>query len=88
MASSQTLSPTFHGEKLREDRFVMICQADSCAAKASFLAESREERWLSKAGRKVLPREGYERGSYPRRREKGETLVEYGERSCVGIRRQ
>ena len=58
MASSQTLSLTFHGEKLREDRSVMICWADSCAAKASFLAESRKERWLSKAGRKVLPREG------------------------------
>ena len=76
MASSQTLSPTFHGEKFREDRSIMICQAVSCAAKASFLAESKEERQLSRAGRNVLPREGYERGSYSRRREKGETLVE------------
>ena len=58
MASSQTLSPTFHGENLREDRSIMIRQADSCAAKASFLAESKEERRLSKAGRNVLPREG------------------------------
>ena len=61
----------------------MIRRADSCAARASFLAESKEERRLSKAGRKVLPREGYERGSYPRRREKGETLVElWGTELC------
>ena len=58
MASSQTLSPTFHGEKLREDRSIMIRRVVSCAARASFLAESSEERRLSKAGRKVLPREG------------------------------
>ena len=58
MASSQTLSPTFHGEKLREERSIMIRRADSCAAKASFLAESKEERQLSKAGRNVLTREG------------------------------
>ena len=58
MASSQTLSPTFHGEKLREDRSIMTRRAVSCAARASFLAESKEERRLSKAGRKVLPREG------------------------------
>ena len=83
MASSQTLSPTFHREKLREDHSVMICRAVSCAAKASFLAESKEERQFSKAGRNVLPRGGYERGSYPRRREKGETLVElWGTELC------
>ena len=58
MASSQTLSLTFHGEKLREERSIMIHRADSCAAKASFLAESKEERQLSKAGRNVLTREG------------------------------
>ena len=66
----------FHGEKLREDHSIMIRWVDSCAAKASFLAESKEERRLSKEGRNILPREGYERGLYPRRREKGETLVE------------
>ena len=83
MASSQTLSPTFHGEKHREVRSIMIRQADSCAAKASFLAESREERRLSRAGRNVLPRGGYVRGSYPRRREKGETFVElWGTELC------
>ena len=76
MASSQTLSLTFHREKFREDRSIMIRRADSCAAKASFLAESKEDKRLSKAGRNVLPRGGYERGSYPRRRKKGETLVE------------
>ena len=59
MASSQTLSSTFHGENLREDRSIMICRADSCAAKASFLAESKEERQLSKAGRNIFPRGGY-----------------------------
>ena len=58
MAPSQTLSPTFHGENLQEDRSIMIHQADSCAAKASLLAESKKERRLSKAGRNVLPREG------------------------------
>ena len=63
-------------EKLQEDGSIMIRRANSCAARASFLAESKEERRLSKAGRNVLPREGYERGSYPKRREKGETLVE------------
>ena len=58
VASNQTLSPTFHGEKVLEDHSTMIHREDSCAARASFLAESREERWLSKARRKVLPREG------------------------------
>ena len=79
MASSQTLSLTFHGEKLQEDRSIMIRRADSCAARASFLAESKEERRLSKAGRNILPREGYEQGLYQRRRKKGETLVELWE---------
>ena len=78
MASSQTLSPTFHGEKLQEDCSIMIHRADSCAAKASFLAKSREERRLSRAGKNIFPRGGYVQG-YPRRREKGETLVELWE---------
>ena len=61
----------------------MICQADSCAAKASFIAKSRKERRLSRAGRNILPGGGYMRGSYPRRREKGETLVElWGTELC------
>ena len=58
MASSQTLSPTFHGEKLREDHSIMIRRADSCAARISFLAKSKEERRASKAGRNILPRRG------------------------------
>ena len=83
MASSQTLSPTFHGEKLREDPSVMICQVVSCAAKASFLAKSKEERRLSRAGMNILPRGGYMQGSYPRMREKGETFVElWGTELC------
>ena len=60
MASSQTLSLTFHGEKLQEEHSVMIRRAVSCAAKASFLDDSKEERRLSKVGRNILPREGYE----------------------------
>ena len=44
MASSQTLSLTFHGEKLREEHSVMIHRAVLCAAKASFLDDSKEER--------------------------------------------
>ena len=79
MASSQTLSLTFHGENLREDRSIMICQAVSCVAKASFLAKSKEERQLSRAGMNVFPRGEYMRGSYPRRREKGETYIELWE---------
>ena len=79
MASSQTLSLMFHGENVREDHSIMICWADSCAAKASFLAESKKERQLSRAGMNVFPRGGYMRGSYLRRREKGETFVELWE---------
>ena len=61
----------------------MICRVDSCAARASFLAKSKEEKRVSKAGRKVLPREGYKQGLYLRRREKGETLVElWGTELC------
>ena len=76
MALSQTLSPTFHGEKLQEDRSVMIRWTVSCSAKASFLAESKEERQFSRAGMNILPRGGYMRGSYLRIGEKEETLVE------------
>ena len=83
MASSQTLSLTFHGEKLQEDRSVMIRRAVSCAAKASFLAESKEERQFLRAGINILPRGGYMRGLFPRMREKGETFVElWGTELC------
>ena len=57
-------------------RSFMICQAVSCAAKASFRASSKAVKWLSRAGRKVFPRGGYTLGSYPCNRENGETLVE------------
>ena len=83
MASSQTLSLTFHGEKLREDHSVMIRQVVSCTAKAPFLAESKEERRFLRAGMSILPRGGYMRGLYPRMREKGETFVElWGTELC------
>ena len=59
MASSQILSPTFQGEKLQEDHSIMIRRVVSCAAKASFLAESKEERRLSRAGMNIFPREEY-----------------------------
>ena len=54
MASNHTLSPTFQGVNLQEERLVMIHQAESCAARASFRASSKEERWLSRAGRNVF----------------------------------
>ena len=61
----------------------MICQVVSCVAKASFLAKSKEERQLSRAGMNVFPRGGYMRGSYLRRREKGETFIElWGTELC------
>ena len=55
---------------------LMIWQAVSCAAKASFWASSRAVRWFSRAGRKVFPRGGYALGSYLCNKEKSETLVE------------
>jgi hypothetical protein len=58
VASNQTLSPTFHGENFLEDLSVMIRQAVSCAAKASFLADSKEDKRPSKVGRKVFPSDG------------------------------
>ena len=61
---------------LWEERSVMICQAESCAARASFRASSKEERQFSRAGRNVFPSGGYEWGSNPIMREKGETFVE------------
>ena len=64
----------------------MIRWADSCAAKASFLAKSKEERRLSRAAMNVFPRGGYMQGSYPRRREKGETFIElWGTELCWNL---
>jgi hypothetical protein len=58
VASNQTLFPTFHGENFLEDLSVMIRRADSCAAKASFLAASKEDKRVSRAGRKDFPSGG------------------------------
>ena len=55
---------------------LMIWQAVSCAAKASFLAFSRAVKQFSRAGRKVFPRGGYTLGSYLCSKENGETLLE------------
>ena len=55
---------------------LMIQQAVSCAARASFQASSRVVKWFSRAGRKVFPRGGYALGSYPCNKENGKTLVE------------
>ena len=58
MASNHTLSLTFHGVNLWEEHLVMIHQAESCAARASLRASSKEERWFSMAGRNVFPSGG------------------------------
>ena len=58
VASSHTLSPTFHGEKVLVRHSLMIRRAVSWAAKASFLALSKVFRQFSSAGRKVFPIEG------------------------------
>ena len=57
-------------------RSLMIRQAVSCAARASFLASSRAVKWFSRVGRKVFPKGGYALGSYPCNKENGESLVE------------
>ena len=57
-------------------RSLMIQQAVSCAAKASFWASSRVVKQFSRAGRKVFTRDGYALGSYLYNKENGETLVE------------
>ena len=76
VASNHTLSPTFQGEKFWVFCSLMIQQAVSCAARASFHASSRVIRQFSRAGRKVFPRGGYALGSYPYSKENGKTLVE------------
>ena len=58
MASSHTLSPTFHGEKVLVSHSFMIHQANSWAASASFLALSKVVKQFSSVGRKVFPMEG------------------------------
>ena len=55
---------------------LMIWQAVSCVAKASFRASSRAVRQFSRAGRKVFPRGGYALDSYLCSKENGKTLVE------------
>ena len=55
MASSHTLSPTFHGEKVLVSQSFMICQADSWAASASFLALSKVVKQFSSVERKIFP---------------------------------
>ena len=55
---------------------LMIQQAVSCAAKASFRASSRAVKQFSRSGRKVFPKGGYALGSYLCNKENGETLVE------------
>ena len=57
-SSNHTLSPTFHGVNHQEEHSVMIHRAESCAARASFQASSKEERQFSRAGRNVFPSGG------------------------------
>ena len=76
MASSQTLSPTFHGVNFWVERSLMIQQVVSCMATASFLASSRAIMWFSRACRNVFPMDGYALGLYLSMRENGEVLVE------------
>ena len=76
MASSQTLSPTFQGVNFWVEHSLMVWQAVSCAAIASFLASFRTIMQFSRAGRNVFPMDGYALGSYPSMRENGEVLVE------------
>ena len=54
MASNHTLSPTFCGVNLQEERSVMIQRTELCAARASFKASSKEERRFSRARRNVF----------------------------------
>ena len=58
VASSHTLSPTFHGEKVLVSCSLMIHWADSWVAKASFLASSKVIKRFSSVGRKVFLIEG------------------------------
>ena len=76
MASSQTLFPTFHRVNFWVEHSLMIRQAVSCAAIASFLTSSRVIMWFSRAGGNIFPMDGYALGSYPSMRENREVLVE------------
>ena len=63
MASSHTLSPTFHGVKFQVDCSLMIHWAVSWAAITSFLAPSRAVMQFSRVGRNIFPAGGYALGS-------------------------
>ena len=77
MASSQTLLLTFHSMKLRVECSLMVQQAVSWAALASFLASSRVAMQFSSMGKNVFPMDGYALGSYLSMRENREVLVEW-----------